>query len=120
MNDEIGENHLVYGENAYLTTDRFGCSKSAIRINNGYLKAPLGIYFQDDFTIIAWVKVNSARFQSRILDFGNGGWADNIEFGFFENSNRVFLKTWIEDSGAEFLTSEKSIKINEWCINIFY
>ena len=88
LNDEIGESHLKIGENANLVEDRFGNPKSAIRLNNGYLIAPSGTYFYGDFTLTVWIKLNSNKYQSRIIDFGNNDYSDNIEFAFFENSNK--------------------------------
>ena len=64
--DEIGIAHLYDEVNVTLIQDRFGKSNSALKLNNGYLKIPSGIYFSGDFTITAWVKSNKARHFARM------------------------------------------------------
>jgi len=67
-------------KNLSYTTDAFGRAKSAIYLNNGYAKAPAGNYFPNPqkFTIAAWVKPAATKRWSRIIDFGNGQYNDNI------------------------------------------
>ena len=115
LNDEVGEAHLEWGQNAYLTNDQYGNPNSAVRLSNGYLKAPAGVYFSNDFTVTAWVKLNTARYQSRVLEFGNDDfYGDNFEFGFKDSTNCVFLNTWIGSGGAGFIVSDIKINLNEW------
>jgi hypothetical protein len=42
-----------------LVTDRFGKATSALSLSNGYLQVNNGIYISGDFTITAWLKINS-------------------------------------------------------------
>jgi hypothetical protein len=63
----------------YLTTDRFGNPNSAIALNGGYLQAPANIYFANDLTAMAWVKLNNyGLFSPRLLDFGSSSFIDNV------------------------------------------
>ena len=43
---------------------------SAINFNSGYYKLPDNVYFNGDFTILAWVKVNEVREWSNLIDCG--------------------------------------------------
>ena len=47
-------------------------------LKDSYLQAPAEIYFNGDFTISVWVYINSIRVFSRVIDFGNGPYLDNI------------------------------------------
>jgi hypothetical protein len=63
----------------YLTTDRFGNPNSAIALNGGYLQAPANIYFANDLTAMAWVKLNNyGLHRPRLFDFGNGANSENV------------------------------------------
>jgi arabinan endo-1,5-alpha-L-arabinosidase len=65
----------------YLTTDRFGNLNSAVALNGGYLQAPTNIYFANDLTAMAWIKLNNYGSNSpRLFDFGNGPNSDNVFF----------------------------------------
>jgi hypothetical protein len=47
--------------------------------SGNYLQARDGVYFNsNDFTISAWVNINSYAAWSRVLDFGNGEGQDNV------------------------------------------
>lgn len=62
------------------TTDRFGNPGGALQFNgtNGYVDAPDGVYFNGDFTVSCWVKVNTYANWSRIFDFANGPANNNV------------------------------------------
>lgn len=51
-------------------------------MNNSYLQAAPGIYFNTNFTISLWVYVNSFRRYAKAIDFGNGPNSDNIQISF--------------------------------------
>jgi hypothetical protein len=51
----------------------------ALNFSGGsYATLPADVYFDQDFTIIAWVKVTSVTSWARIIDFGNGPNGDNV------------------------------------------
>lgn len=78
--DVISQADLYDGYNASLTTDRFGKSQSAIGLNNGYYKMPAGVYFNSNFSFMAWVKLREITHWSRIIDVANQGPYDNVAF----------------------------------------
>lgn len=61
LNDIVGGAHAFNGTNYEFTSDRFDNSKSALRLNNGFLKLPNKTYLNGDFTITAWVKLVSTK-----------------------------------------------------------
>jgi hypothetical protein len=93
LTEPIGDSDLYDGANYTFVSDRFDRPKSAIYFNKGYLKVPPGIYFSTNFTLIAWIRLNSYQRWSRIIDFGNGPGNDNIIFGFKESAPQ--LTAWI-------------------------
>lgn len=100
--------------NATLTVDRHNMLNSALRLNDGFIKVPSGVYFTGDFTISAWIKVNSARHFARILEFGNGAYSDNIELSLKDTTYYVHLKTWFMSETKGFLDASSPLKPNEW------
>lgn len=80
LNDLINETNLCDGINYLFTTDRLGVKNSAISFQNGYLQMLGGIYFNYNFTLITWVKINSPVTDSIITSFSD-----------VSNSNRFTL-----------------------------
>jgi hypothetical protein len=80
LNDLINETNLCDGINYLFTTDRLGVKHSAISFQNGYLQMLGDIYFNYNFTLITWVKINSPVTDSIITSFSD-----------VSNSNRFTL-----------------------------
>ena len=77
LNDSTGGANLIGTDYSY-TLDMFCNSNGAIYVNKSNLKAPSGVYFSGDFTVIAWIYLMSFQLNSRIIDFGNENFDDNI------------------------------------------
>jgi hypothetical protein len=60
------------------TYDSTGGVKAINFTGGSYATLPADVYFDQDFTIIAWVKVTSVTSWARIIDFGNGPNGDNV------------------------------------------
>lgn len=69
-------------KNAELTFDRFNNSNNSLKLNNSHATVPPGDYFDRNFTITEWVKVNEIASYSRFLDFGNGAESNNVVLSF--------------------------------------
>lgn len=69
---------LDAGESIGFTRDRFNTINGAIYMNPGYYTIPPGIYFNNSFSFLVWVKAFKFAPWSRIIDFGNGPAQDNI------------------------------------------
>ena len=89
LNDSIGGANLYGGTSWTYTYDRFGNPNQAILFSSGFLQAPPGIYFQGEFTFIAWVFWKGLISWSGIIDFGNGWASDNVIIG-LESTGQFF------------------------------
>jgi hypothetical protein len=49
-----------------------------LALYGGYFQAQPGVYFDENFTITAWVKLRSYRNYQRLIDFGNGPASNNV------------------------------------------
>ena len=112
--DQIGGKNLFGGTKYSFCKDRFESPESAICFQNGYLQIPEGVYFAGDFTICAWVKLNKARHFARIIEFGNGAYADNVELSVYSSSNYIHMKTWFKTNTKGFLVSGTPLELNRW------
>ena len=126
--DIVGGAHLYQGYNVEFVKDRFGNPNSAIRISWGFYKIPPGVYFNGDFTIAVWIKLNFfSPYRNRILFFGKlyGGVVDNRNVLF----NDHYLELIVENnkigigysydsinsfSGQTSLLSSSSLTLGEW------
>lgn len=109
MKDLIGSGDLQVGLNGYMSTDRFGNVNSAVYANNGYFYAPPGVYFEGDFTVIAWVKVVSFVGWARLMDF----YPDNVVF-VVSTAGSMFPSFQIFKSPKYSLESNRSLNFNDW------
>ena len=81
MTDSIGSAHMTQGQGVQTTfvPDRFGQSNAALSLNGGWTQVPSGVYFDTpQFSISLWIYPISFTFCSRILDFGNGQFINNV------------------------------------------
>ena len=80
LNDVISGANLYNGVSFSFVADRFNIPNVAISLDNGNLQVPAGVYFNGDFTFIAWVYFRTISDQMRIFDFGNGAANENVVF----------------------------------------
>ena len=102
--DVIGMAHFINGANYSLASDRFNNTDSAIYLNHGYLQAPNGSYFSNEFTVIAWINFKSYRDHARIFDFGN------TEITFLAMNQENIYASYF-DQQNEYTTQ---IQLNKW------
>lgn len=90
--------------------------KYFVYLNDGYLEAPNGVYFEGAFTVSAWIQVKEIRTFSRLFDFGNGQADNNVLFCLSVfSSGSPGLEIFSNRMGSERITSEKTvIPLNEW------
>ena len=96
----------------HLTEDRHGKLNSAIQLENGFMKAPSNIYFTNAFTVTVWFKLNSLRYNSRLMDFGDGI-SDNIVIGFDELTSHLVVQIYDESYKSEII-SKSVVNLNVW------
>lgn len=117
MRDHISSADMKQGAFTNFTTDRFGNENSALALNMGWTQVPPGIYFNTpEFTISAWVYPEQLGFTARLIDFGNGTFADNIfiklDSGY--NSNLPALRINNGSSPLGTAQGTKALKLNQW------
>jgi len=115
LNDSIANAHLFDGLNGRFTFDRYGLPNSALSLINGFYKVPPGIYFSGTkFSMMGWVNVRSNRVYSRMFDFGNGPFNENVVLSLSDGINgRAYI--YFRSGSNEvygFLTS--SFILNKW------
>jgi hypothetical protein len=115
VNDVVGNANLYDGVNASLTTDRFGIANSALSLSKGHYRVPPDVYFSGiELTIMAWVNLKSIPFYSRLIDFGNGEFNENIVLVLSSaNSSKpyIFLKAGVDQFSCDSL---HSLNLNHW------
>lgn len=107
--DSVGYANLYAKGYNYFTSDRCNV-KSAIYLNNGYLEVPSDYYFNNDFSVTAWINIKTSSLIS-IIDFGNGYSSNNILF--YVNGNRLYGKTY-QGSTATQISSVNQLELNIW------
>jgi len=115
LTDLIGGANLADGINYNFTTDRFLNENSAIYLNNGYLKIPPGIYINGDFSITLWINLLSYKSNSRIIEFGNGQYSDNVIIEIQGGRLRFCIINGNDKSNfCDHITSFLNLIVNVW------
>jgi hypothetical protein len=118
LNDVISGANFYNGVSFSFVADRFNIPNSAISLDNGYLQVPAGVYFNGDFTFIAWVYFRTISDQMRIFDFGNGAANENVVF-LVDPTNSLCLDTY-NGSLSSWRTNANNrcygsgINLNQW------
>ena len=118
MLDSIGSSNIFQGNLTSFTSDRFGCPNSALNLNGGWTQVPNGIYFETpEFTIASWVLLEKPQVDwgARLLDFGNGAFADNIIISFklgalIQPAFQLYSGPLLSIS----TTSSQTLSLNQW------
>jgi hypothetical protein len=112
--DIIGGANLFNCINCSLTTDRFGNLNSALSLTSGYMQAPTGQYFSENFSITAWCLYRAILDYERILDFGNGPYKDNVILGLWINKNQLYGQVYNDTYTYDLTLATQPIKLNVW------
>jgi len=119
LSDVIGGAHM-YGSltNILFVNDRFCNANSAIFFNNASsLKVPSGVFFSGDFTITVWIYLKAALIPnfSRLIDFGNGNYTDNIYVKFL-NSMKIsyFISINSTTAWTYEIKTYSFLELNKW------
>ena len=114
VNDTINGANMYNGYNVEFVKDRFGKANSAVRFTDGYYQVPPGIYFKGDFTISVWLKLNVYVANSRVLDFGNGPYFDNVLLTTINDNTLSYLYTSFSYVSGSFLYSSLPLIKGQW------
>ena len=112
--DTIGNSSLYGGVNVTFSNNRFNFANSSISFNYGFYFAPTGEYFNGDFTISVWVKLNKLISWARILDFGNNQ-ADTIYLSLSNGStSKPVLFSSDNKKSPSSIMSNTTISLGKW------
>ena len=79
MKDYVSGNDLITNGSVSLSYDRYSRPNSALSLTGvGFYSLPPGTYFSGDFTLVAWIYINSFGLNDRLIDCGNGIDSDNV------------------------------------------
>jgi hypothetical protein len=112
LNDIISRADLYGGSNYSFTTDRLNSKLSALYLNQGFLRAPTGVYFNGEFTISVWIKPSSAPNKGRIVDFGGGTGIENVILSFSSTNLNPYVCSCAP--GCNNIVASKVLKIGKW------
>jgi hypothetical protein len=102
--------------------DRFSIKFAAISLTRGYLKAPTNVYFNGDFSITAWIRIESlgstTTWNAELLEFGNNinnqKPIDDVIFGIKNGFLYATIFQGPSFSSTVNTTSSNTIQFNTW------
>jgi len=114
LNDSIGGANLI--GTGYSHTSGMHCDfNSAIYVNKNNLQAPSGVYFSGDFTLITWIYLMSFQINSRIIDFGNENYSDNIMLALGASTGLLKAQlNYNSTTGSQIITGSTILNLNQW------
>lgn len=110
--DVVGDAQFVNFSGISFTNDRFGFPDSAVRLNNGKLVLPPGIYFGGDFTLMVWTKIDQLNYESVLFSCKNNN-AEIVHISYMGGSYLPYFSIYNQHSPF-FLDFTSSLIINEW------
>jgi len=102
--------------------DRFSIKFAAISLTRGYLKAPTNVYFNGDFSITAWIRIeppaSTTTWEVTLLDFGNNvnnqKPIDDVIFGIKNGFLNATIFQGSSFSSTVNTTSGNTIQFDTW------
>lgn len=90
IRDYVTSEDVTFCQSKTFVSDRFGYPSSALYLNLGYCQVPPRLYFDGgQFTISAWVNVQTVEKWSRLIDFSNGAFTENILIALSQDTTGV-------------------------------
>ena len=106
---------MLYEGVRYVFSTASICQRRmAANFSSGYLRAPQGVYFSGDFTIVASVFFKTFENNGRIIDFGNNWSSDNIILSLDKTFPRLVGVIWNGNSQSYIYSPMSSIQLNKW------
>ena len=107
----------MVGVSTTWTTDRNNKLSSSLGLSSGYYTVPAGNYFNDDLSILAWVKIKAYGSNARLIDFSpTGSSSCDLSFVLSDGTSGEF-KLMVRDSSSNYhstSTSTRSLIIDKW------
>ena len=102
-------------KNSVFTKNGYDGTK-ALLFKNSYAIAPNGVYFDNDLTISAWVKLNSlSKASTRLIDFGDEKLTDNVIASLSSDSTgRPYFQVNSNGVQGEPVMSNIPLELGKW------
>ncbi|RMZ99207.1 secreted containing Dystroglycan-type cadherin-like domain [Brachionus plicatilis] len=110
--DLVGSKYLQEPNNTNFEPDRFGNNKSVLSFNHGFIMAPRGVYFENEFTVLLWIKLRSYQSWQRLLDFSNGNYNDSVLVSLSDGDNKI--KFNVRNNAILEIQSIEFLELNKW------
>jgi alpha-tubulin suppressor-like RCC1 family protein len=81
---------------------------------SAYVSVPAGIWFSNDFTIEGWVYVRSYNNWSRLLDFGNAGYLQEVYLALSESTTGYPKMGVFINGNYNLVGSSQPLPTNQW------
>jgi sugar lactone lactonase YvrE len=82
--------------------------------NNEYVQIPNGVWFSNDFTVEGWIYCRSYNNWSRLFDFGNAGYLQEVYLALSEGTGG-YPKMGVFTNGNDNLVgSSQQLPLNQW------
>ena len=82
--------------------------------SSGYVDVPDGSYFNGDFTVEAWVYLRSYNNWSRVFDFGNGGYLQEVYLALSDGVSGVPAMGIFGSGNGPVITATQTLPLNQW------
>jgi len=111
MKDVRGGADMIQGSLTKFAADRFGNPNASLDLNEGWTQLPTGIYFNTpEFSVSLWVYPIRAESSSRIFDFSNGPFADNVLLTLL----KPYFDIYYGSTQSLIAMSDQSVTFNQW------
>lgn len=111
----ISNADLYNGTNAFFISDRNNLTHSALRISFGYYRLPPRVYFNENLTLMAWIKILDHVDFQRFIDCDTSYRVDYLAFGLSYNKlNSPFFRTYSTPANGLLIVLKNEILINNW------
>ncbi|CAF1081795.1 unnamed protein product [Brachionus calyciflorus] len=112
LEEIITQANFINKEKWSFTEDRFNSSNSAIELNGNHLVLEPRIYFNDDFTVMVWAKVNELILESSLFGCLNG-LGEGVHINFLGGKGKAYYAIYSKGS-AMFLDLVTDLKVGVW------
>ena len=106
---------LSYNTTNYLATGLGPDYAISLDGTSGYVSLPSGIWFSGDFTMESWVFARSYNSWSRVFDFGNGGYVDDVYLALSSGgSGYPTMGAFAAGTTGPLVGSTNQLPLNQW------
>jgi sugar lactone lactonase YvrE len=103
---------VVSGANFVLPDPGYGISLTGT--NSEYVQLPNGVWFSNDFTVEGWVYCRSYNNWSRLFDFGNAGYLQEVYMALSGGTGGYPTMGIFTNGNYNLVSSVQQLPLNQW------